>query len=188
MTDLTPQPAGGCRGRGQHAHRHGHRFARLLFVIGVATVASLAGGYAGKTFAQGTGPRPIMGAPHDPAPTGERIERMVKRFADGVDATPEQKQRLTVIAQDLARDMAPQREKQRALRQRSVDLLAAPVIDRAAIEAARAEQQALMDAGSRRFTQALADAAEVLTPEQRVKMAERMRAFGERRGALRREG
>lgn len=188
MTDLTPQPAGGCHGRGQHTHRHGHRVAKLLFVIGVATVAGLAGGYAGKAFAQGVGPRPMMGAPMDPAQMGEHVDRMVQRFAEGVDATPEQKQRLSVIAQDLARDMAPQREQQRALRQRSMALLAAPVIDRAAIEAARAEQQALMDAGSRRFTQALADAAEVLTPEQRVKLAERMRAFGERRGPPQRKG
>ncbi len=182
MNDLTPQTAGGRCGRN---HSHGHRLGRLLFVIGVATAAGLAGGYAGKSFAQGIGPRPMMGAQHDPAQTGEHIERMVQRLADGVDATPEQKQRLTVIAQDLACDMAPQREQQRALRQRGVELLAAPVIDRAAIEAVRAEQQALMDAGSRRFTLAMADAAEVLTPEQRVKMAERMRAFGERRGMQR---
>lgn len=185
MNDLTPQPAGGRCGSGHH---HGHHFGKLLFVVGVATMAGLAGGYAGKTFAQGMGPRPMIGAPMDPAQMGEHVDRMVQRFADGVDATPEQKQRLSVIAQDLARDMAPQREKQRALRQRSMELLSAPVIDRAAIEAARAEQQAMMDAGSRRFTQALADAAEVLTPEQRVKMAERMRAFGERRGQHRHRG
>lgn len=175
----TPQPSGGRCG---HTHRHGFRFGRALFIIGVAAAAGFAGGYAGKSFAQGFGPRPMLGAPLDPAKMNEHVERMVRHFAVEVDATPEQKQRLTVIAQDLARDMAPQRDRLRAARQRGIELLGAPAIDRAAIESLRAEQLALAEAGSKRLTQALADAAEVLTPEQRVKLAERMKSFGERRG------
>jgi len=61
-------------------------------------------------------------------------------------------------------------------------LLAAPTIDRAAIEKLRAEQITLADASSKRMTQALADAGEVLNPEQRKKLAERMQKMGERRG------
>jgi Spy/CpxP family protein refolding chaperone len=53
-------------------------------------------------------------------------------------------------------------------------LLSAATIDRAAIEALRAEQVALADATSKRLAQALADTADVLTPEQRVKLAERV--------------
>ncbi len=45
-------------------------------------------------------------------------------------------------------------------------------IDRAAIEAFRAEQLALADAASKRFAQAVGDAAEVLTPDQRQKAHE----------------
>ena len=57
-------------------------------------------------------------------------------------------------------------------RQRGRTLLTQPSIDRGAIEALRAEQLALADAASKRLAQALADAAEVLTPEQRRRIYE----------------
>jgi Spy/CpxP family protein refolding chaperone len=60
--------------------------------------------------------------------------------------------------------------------------LTQPSIDRAALEALRAEQLALADAASKRFIQALGDAAEVLTPEQRRNLDERIRELRERRG------
>jgi Spy/CpxP family protein refolding chaperone len=55
-----------------------------------------------------------------------------------------------------------------------MQLLSQPQIDRGALEALRAKQSRAMDEISRRLTQSLADAAEVLTPEQRGKLAERM--------------
>ena len=55
-------------------------------------------------------------------------------------------------------------------------------VDRAAIEALRAEQLALADAASKRFAQALGDTAEVLTPEQRRKIDDRLTELRERRG------
>jgi Spy/CpxP family protein refolding chaperone len=55
-----------------------------------------------------------------------------------------------------------------------MQLLSQPQVDRAALEALRAKQAQAMDQISRRFTQSLADAADVLTPEQRAKLAERM--------------
>ena len=184
---LTPQPAGpggGCHRGGQQ--RHGFRFGRVLFVTALAVAAGFAGGYASKSFAHGPqGMMSPMSASMDPAQSAERIERMIKHFAVEVDATPEQRQRLTVIATDAARDMAPLRDKLKSARTQGIELMAAPVIDRAAIEKLRAEQIALADTSSRRLTQALADAADVLTPEQRAKLAERAKKFGERRGWMR---
>jgi Spy/CpxP family protein refolding chaperone len=81
------------------------------------------------------------------------------------------------------RDLLALREKQDGFRQRGRELLTATTIDRAAIEALRAEQIALADQASRRISQALADAATVLTPEQRRKIADHFaarRAFFER--------
>ena len=110
---------------------------------------------------------------------------MVKHFAAEVDATPEQKDKLAAVAKELARDMAPLRDKLKAARSQGIELMAAPTLDRAAIEKLRAGQIAPTDSSSKRITQAVADAAEVLTPEQRKKLAERAQKFGERRGWMR---
>ena len=55
-----------------------------------------------------------------------------------------------------------------------MELLTAPTIDRAQLEALRVQQSQMRETVSRRMLQAMADAAEVLTPEQRAKVAERM--------------
>jgi len=181
--NLNPQPAGGHCHRGAH---RGLRFGRVLFVIAIAAAAGVAGGFAGKSFAHGPfGQRGGFSATLDPAQMDERVERMVKHFAAEVDATPEQKDKLAAVAKDLARDMAPLRDKLKAARSQGIELMAAPTLDRAALEKLRAGQIALTDSSSRRITQALADAAEVLTPEQRKKLAERAQKFGERRGWMR---
>jgi Spy/CpxP family protein refolding chaperone len=104
-----------------------------------------------------------------------RIERRIERLVKAVDATPQQKDRLVAIATAAVADLRPLREQQRASRLRGMQLLAAPTIDRAALEQVRVTQMQAADARSRRMVQAMADAAEVLTPEQRVKAAERMK-------------
>ena len=60
------------------------------------------------------------------------------------------------------------------LRAQGAQLLAAPTIDARAVEALRVKRMALHDAVSKRMTQAMLDAAAVLSPEQRAKMAEQM--------------
>jgi Spy/CpxP family protein refolding chaperone len=62
----------------------------------------------------------------------------------------------------------------RDARRQARQLLTAPTVDRPALEALRAAQLAEADAASRRMVQAIADAAEVLTPEQRAKLAQRL--------------
>ena len=116
----------------------------------------------------------------DPAQIDERVERMVKHLAVEVDATPEQKDKLTAIAKSAAHDLAPLRGNMKRARQQAIDLMNAEKVDRAAIENLRAEQLAFMDAASKRLTQALADAADVLTVEQRKTLAERAQRFGHR--------
>jgi Spy/CpxP family protein refolding chaperone len=112
--------------------------------------------------------------PADPAQMDQRVERMITRFAAKVDASAEQKDKLAAIAKSAVKDLAPLREKAQAARKQAIEILAGANLDRAALERLRAEQIQLADAGSKRLTQALADSAEVLTPEQRKKLAERM--------------
>jgi protein CpxP len=153
-------------------HCGGHRRGRILFTLVVALIAGLAGGYVGRTFAHGGPGHWRDGMPMDPARMNQRIERMIDRFASEVNASAEQKEKLAAIAKSAAADLAPLREKARSARKQAIELLAGASLDRAGIEQLRAEQIQLADAGSKRLTQALADAAEVLTLEQRKKLAE----------------
>lgn len=169
----------GCGGRrdycgrgGDHGHHHHRRGGRFLGLLLVALIAGTTGGFIGKSFAHGHG---FMGTGamtmSDPAKRDARIESMAKRFASRVEATPAQRDKLTAIAKDAARDIAPVRDKLRDAHRRALALVQADNVDRAGMEKLRAEQMQLADTVSRRVTQALADAAEVLTPEQRQKIA-----------------
>lgn len=79
----------------------------------------------------------------------ERVERMVKHFAVEVDATPEQKEKLTTIAKGAARDLVPMAGKIKQARQLAIDLMGAETVDRAAIENLRAGQRVSGRVGDR---------------------------------------
>lgn len=118
----------------------------------------------------------MFAGPMDPAEVDRRVERMTDQLAGEVNATPQQREKLTAIAKSAARDVLPMRDTVRQAHLRARDLLAETSIDRAAIEKLRSEQIANFDTISKRLTAALADAAEVLTPEQRKELAKRMPA------------
>jgi Spy/CpxP family protein refolding chaperone len=111
-----------------------------------------------------------------------RIERMVDRLGWAVDASSEQKQKIWVIAQRTVDELGPLRERHLDGRRQMRDVLAAPTIDRARLEALRVEQMQLADEASRRIAASVAEAADVLTPAQRADLARRLERFGPRRG------
>jgi len=163
------------------------RLRRALFIAFVAAAAGMTGAFASSAFSQGFGPpwhsRPFWGQTFDPAAIEDRADRMVRHLSIEVDATAEQQDRLRSIVRSAVRDLVPLREKAMNSRQRGRDLLTQSTVDRAAIESLRADQMALADQATRRISQAIADAASVLTVEQRRKIAEQidtMRAY--RRG------
>jgi protein CpxP len=117
----------------------------------------------------------------DPEERARRMEWRVGRLVEEAGGTPQQKDRLVAIATAALADLRPLREQMRESRRRGLELLATPVIDRRALEQVRATQMQLADAKSRRTVQAMADAAEVLTPEQRLKVAERLKQRMDRR-------
>jgi Spy/CpxP family protein refolding chaperone len=103
---------------------------------------------------------------------GRRIDHML----DGLNASDAQRAQIKQIAEAAANDLRGQREQRRALRERSAEIFAAPNVDAAAAEQVRQQMLALHDAQSRRMTAAMIEAARVLTPEQRAKLGERMKA------------
>jgi Spy/CpxP family protein refolding chaperone len=166
MTDSAPTPDTTPR-RGGFARR----WTRAGLAAAVAGVLALGACSHGPHRGWGDGP---MSGQVDPERAARFTEKMADRIVSAADGTPEQRQRIGAIGQAAVKDLAPLREQMRAARGRSIALLSAATIDRAAIEALRAEQVALADATSKRLAQALADTADVLTPEQRVKLAERV--------------
>jgi Spy/CpxP family protein refolding chaperone len=105
--------------------------------------------------------------PMDPAQINKMIERGVKHLAVDIDATPEQTTKLVEIAQSAANDLRPLRDQLRDARKQGRELLSSPTLDRTQIETFRAQQMAVTDQISKRVAQAIGDAADVLTPEQR---------------------
>jgi Spy/CpxP family protein refolding chaperone len=117
----------------------------------------------------------------DPEELARRLDWRIGRLIQDAGGTPQQKDRLVAIATAAMADLKPLREQMRQARRTGLELLAMPVIDRQALEQLRAMQMQAADAKSRRMTQAMAEAAEVLTPEQRVKVAERLKQRMDRR-------
>jgi protein CpxP len=164
------------------------RTRRWLFVTTIALAAALTGGLASRAVSQHSwhgrgwhGPS-FGGLPLDPTRVEEGVDRAVRHLAIEIEANGEQEQKLRAIVKGAVKDLLPMRETALAARQRGHVLLTQPTIDRAAIEALRAEQLALADAASKRFAQALGDAAEVLTPEQRRRIDNRLMEFRQHRG------
>jgi periplasmic protein CpxP/Spy len=152
-----------------------------LLVATVALASALTGAAASRAQHAWRSPD-FMGEPFDPARVEDGADRAVRHLAIEIDATTEQQEKLRAIVKGAVKDLLPMREKALAARQRARVLLTQPTIDRAAIEALRAEQMALAEAASKRFVQALGDAGEALTPEQRRKIDDRLAEFRERRG------
>lgn len=100
------------------------------------------------------------------------INRGVKYLLSDIDATAEQKAQVTNILQATATDVHGLADEHIAARKQLHEILTAATIDRERLEAVRVGELRLADEASKRLLQGIADAAEVLTPEQRVALAE----------------
>ncbi len=114
-----------------------------------------------------------MHGPMDIERAQDHVKRMVGFASRRLDATEDQQKRLTAIAEAATKELLPMRERFQAARKKAHEILKQPTVDRAALEALRVEQMQLADEASRKLVQFVADAAEVLTPEQRTRLAQR---------------
>ena len=94
----------------------------------------------------------------------------VTQMLDAVDASDDQKTKIGSILHTGFEPMGKLHEDMGATHKTLHQILAAPTVDRAALEQLRAAQIARIDSASRAATGAMADAAEVLRPDQRAKL------------------
>ena len=149
--------------------------SRRWMLAGLAiAVAGTALGGARLAVAQGMAGHHGMGAhaAMDPA----EMERHIGELVDHVlpEGSAEQKARLAGIIRSAHADLAAFHQQFHQAHARAHALLMAPRVDRAALEALRAEQIRQLDAASRRLAQAVGDAADMLTPEQRGRLFEHL--------------
>jgi len=147
----------------------------IIATIGVLVVLSGAGTlvYAGEgLWHQGHG-----GSMNAERLAGH-IKHGVKFVLSEVDATADQKAQVTTILQAAATDVHALADQHHAASKQLHDILSAATIDRARLEAVRRGELRLADEASKRILQGIADAAEVLTPQQRAALAEHMEQHG----------
>src|ERR1051326_8230263 len=173
-----PNTPKSCRGRGRAA----------AFIVVLVLVAGLTGAAITRAFSQGPGfghgfgpghwHGGMMGGGFDPARAEDRADRMVRHMAIELDATDAQQDKLRAVVKATVKDLIPLREKAQSARLRARGLCTRRTIDRAEIEKLRTEQVALADTFTKRVSQAVGDAAEILTPEQRRKLSDRLPPMG----------
>ena len=93
-------------------------------------------------------------------------EKRIDRMLDKVDASDGQRAEVTGIVREAVADMKELGGLFRESRQTLLDTLGADTVDRQALEELRLANLETVDQASRRLVTALADVADILTPEQ----------------------
>lgn len=167
---------------GKDAPAHSTGFARWAVIgalglvavggIGVATAVSqdmMQPRFEQAAWGGGDGPR--GGGWHGPRHGGPGFGGPGRIFSE-LDLTDEQEDKIFEIMDNVRSEARPLMREFRDTREDLAELLSAATIDKAAVEALRADRVAKADEASKKLTEALVAAAEVLTPEQRAKAAE----------------
>jgi protein CpxP len=103
----------------------------------------------------------------------EHIRKGLAFALDDVDASDAQLDEIAGILAASLPELQAMHEGHRAKREAFLAAFDGERVDRAALEALRAEAITSFDGASQQLVQTVADAADVLTPEQRAQLAER---------------
>jgi Spy/CpxP family protein refolding chaperone len=107
----------------------------------------------------------------------EHVQIGVKWALRSVDASDEQQQRVSAILAAGLQDATKLKERHQENREAFMAGLTGAAVDRAALEEARKAELALAEEASQALVKTLADAAEVLTPEQRKALLQHAQRF-----------
>jgi len=151
----------------------GTRRKSLTTMMAALLAGSIAATAGGVAYAKSDGQA------YDPAKFQQRIEKRVDKALGSTDATTDQKKKVTEVLQTAFKEMKTFHDQRVENRKAMEAAMQAPTIDAAKIEQIRAEQMKIADASSKRFTQALVDAGNVLNASQRQAF---FKTWNDRRG------
>jgi periplasmic protein CpxP/Spy len=159
----------------ENGGKRGFTWPRALRMVGVLTagLALGAGGYAVAA----------AGVDHLGWKRGAHLalaQAAVARALDSVGANAAQEAKVHDIIAVKFAEIAPNPGDHEALRKQGLDLLAAPTIDRAAVEKLRADIVATFDAKSKMVVGGLLDIADQLTPAQRMQLTAEIEEMAQR--------
>ena len=100
------------------------------------------------------------------------VQHRIDRALTKVDATQDQRDKIHAIAKSAINDVMAMRKDQSEGPEKFFAIMKADAVDRSALESLRTEKLGMADAASKRILQAVADAADVLKPEQRRQLAD----------------
>jgi protein CpxP len=149
-----------------------NRYTVAAFVAGAALAAGV-GAWAGVA-GMGCHHGMMMDGTQSAAAMSTHVDHMLKHFYVEIDATSAQKAQIDPLVKQAVNDLLPLHTQLHAAHTQAMQALAQSPIDRAALEAARAEHLQLADQASKRFVQLIADVGDLLTPPQRKALTDHM--------------
>lgn len=176
-----------CRDDGERCHRccgRRHRWIGALLILGIigflAHSAYYGRGWGCSPWHDHGGYHQRMGGERISDSAPRHLDWAVSRMLSDVNASEEQKTKVRSIADAALADLQKFSRQHQDSHTALLAILKAPTIDRGKLESLRAQSVQGLDEASKRLSVALADLAEVLTPEQRQQLtdsAERWRRY-----------
>ncbi len=154
--------------------KHGTGKKIMLIALAITVVAIVACSLLAprNSHAGFGGPGRFGYASHFGEDPASHVKIAVEHILGHADATDEQKKKAEAILSENAEMMKQRYNAFTSLKKETVKLLTATNIDRDALESLRKEKMKAMDETSSNLVRVVAEIAELLTPEQRAKIAD----------------
>lgn len=154
--------------------------ASVMVVGGIMASVSAADAWAERRDGEGTGMRHIA---HHPGMGGGFMlgGKGLERLLDDVQASDAQRAQIKQIADSARADLEKLRAGNEPLHDQTLTLLTQPQVDAVAAEKLRQQMLARHDAVTKRVLTAMLDTSKVLTPEQRVTLAQKLKERQDKR-------